>query len=46
MSCEEVLLVPVWKKAMDEEVNALVSRETWELVLALTYAIVKGCRWV
>jgi len=30
---------------MDEEMDALASRETWELVSALTDVIV-GCRWV
>ena len=45
-SREEALLVPAWKKAMDKEMDALVSRKTWELVLALTDAAVVGCRWV
>jgi len=28
----EALLVPAWKQVMDEEMEALASRETWELV--------------
>jgi len=39
-------LVPAWKQAMDEEMNILVSRGTWDLVSALTGAAVIGCRWV
>jgi len=31
---------------MNEEMDALVSRGTWELVSAPTYAIIMGCRWV
>jgi len=31
MSCEEALLVPASKQAMDEEMDALVSRRTWDL---------------
>jgi len=46
-SYEEAILVPVWKQAMDDEMNALVYRETWELVSTSTDDIVVvGCRWV
>jgi len=45
-SCEEALLVPAWKQAVDEEMDALVSRETWELVLAPTNVVVVGCWWI
>ena len=45
-SYEEVILVFAWKQAMDEEMNALVSWWTWELVFAPTDAVVVGCRWV
>ena len=31
---------------MDEEMEALTSRGTWELVSAPTDAVVVGCRWV
>ena len=31
---------------MDEEIEALASRGTWELVLAPTDVVVVGCRWV
>jgi len=39
-------LVPAWKQAMDEEIDALISRETWQLVSAPKDIIVVGCRWV
>ena len=42
-SYEEALLVPAWKQAMDEKIDALVSRRTWELVSAPTDVVV-GCR--
>ena len=35
-SYEEAILVPAWKHAIDEEMDALVFRRTWELVSALT----------
>jgi len=31
---------------MDEEMDALISRGTWELVSAPKDAVVVGCRWV
>jgi len=45
-SCEEALLVPVWKQVMDEEMDALISRGTWELILTPTNAVVVGYRRV
>jgi len=39
-------LVPAWKHAMNEEIEALVSRETWELISAPTDVVVVGCCWV
>jgi len=42
-SYEDAILVPSWKQAMDKEMNALLSRGTWELVSA---PIDVGCRWV
>jgi len=39
-SYEEAILVPAWKQTMDEEMNALVSRETWELISVPTNAII------
>jgi len=42
-SYEEAILVPAWKQVMDEEMNALISRETRELVSAPKDV---GCRWV
>jgi len=44
-SYKETILIPAWKQAMDEEVDALISRGTWELVSA-PKDIVMGCRWV
>jgi len=31
---------------MNEDMNALISRRTWELVSALTDIVIVGCRWV
>ena len=31
---------------MDEEIDALIFRETWELVSAPTETVVVGCHWV
>jgi len=45
-SYTEVLLVPAWKQVMDEEMEALVSRETWELISVPTDVVIVGCRWV
>jgi len=42
-SYEEAILVHAWKHAMNEEMDALISRETRELISAPTYVIV-GCR--
>ena len=38
--------MPAWKQVIDEEIDALISRETWELVSAPKDIIVVGCRWV
>jgi len=45
-SYEKVILVPDWKQVMDEKMEALISRRTWELIFAPTNALVVGCRWV
>jgi len=42
-SYEETILIPARKQAMGEEVDALISRETWELVSAPKDVVV-GCR--
>ena len=39
-------MVPALKHAIDEEMEALTSRGTWELVSALTDAMIVGCHWV
>ena len=35
-----------WKQAMDEEIDALFLKGTWDLVTAPTGSDVVGCRWV
>ncbi|KAL0423678.1 UNVERIFIED_CONTAM: Retrovirus-related Pol polyprotein from transposon RE1 [Sesamum radiatum] len=42
----EALRHPAWKMAMDDEMSALVSRGTWELVDAPPNADIVACRWV
>ncbi|KAK4406722.1 Retrovirus-related Pol polyprotein from transposon RE2 [Sesamum angolense] len=37
---------PTWKMAMDDEMSALVSRGTWELVEVPPNADIVACRWV
>jgi len=45
-SYTEALLAPAWKQVIDEEMEALTSRGTWELISAATDTVVVGCRWV
>ncbi|KAL0326609.1 UNVERIFIED_CONTAM: Retrovirus-related Pol polyprotein from transposon RE2 [Sesamum angustifolium] len=42
----EALRHPAWKMAMDDEMSALVSRGTWELVEVPPNADIVACRWV
>ena len=42
-SYEEVILIPAWKQGMDEEMDAFISRRTWELVSAPKDVVV-DCR--
>ena len=42
----EAIRVPKWRQAMDEEMSALQSRETWDLVVALHDVEIVSCRWV
>jgi len=44
-SSEEALLVLTRNQAMDKEIDALISQETWELLFA-SKNIVAGYRWV
>ena len=41
----EAILVPAWKQATDE-MDALVSRKTYDLVSTPNEAVVIGCWWV
>jgi len=43
-SYEEAMLIPVWKQTMDEEMDAIISRGTWELVSVPKDVV--GYRWV
>ncbi|KAK9059497.1 hypothetical protein SSX86_020199 [Deinandra increscens subsp. villosa] len=36
---------PLWRKAMDDEYNALIHNHTWELVPASTHNPI-GCKWI
>ncbi|KAL0344087.1 UNVERIFIED_CONTAM: Retrovirus-related Pol polyprotein from transposon RE2 [Sesamum angustifolium] len=42
----EALRHPAWKMAMDDEMSALISRGTWELVEVTPDTDVVACRWV
>ncbi|KAL0367945.1 UNVERIFIED_CONTAM: hypothetical protein Scaly_1013400 [Sesamum calycinum] len=42
----EALRHPAWKMAMDDEMSALISRGTWELVEVPPNTNVVACRWV
>ncbi|KAL0313654.1 UNVERIFIED_CONTAM: Retrovirus-related Pol polyprotein from transposon RE1 [Sesamum calycinum] len=42
----EALRHPAWKLAMDDEMSALISRGTWELVEVPPNADIVACRWV
>ncbi|KAL0342967.1 UNVERIFIED_CONTAM: Retrovirus-related Pol polyprotein from transposon RE1 [Sesamum angustifolium] len=42
----EALRHPAWKMAMDDEMSALISRGTWELVEVPLNTNVVACRWV
>ncbi|KAL0375663.1 UNVERIFIED_CONTAM: Retrovirus-related Pol polyprotein from transposon RE2 [Sesamum calycinum] len=42
----EALRHPAWKMAMDDEMYALISRGTWELVEVPPNADIVACRWV
>ncbi|KAL0289694.1 UNVERIFIED_CONTAM: hypothetical protein Sangu_2605700 [Sesamum angustifolium] len=42
----EALRHPAWKMAMDDEMSALISRGTWELVEVTPDTDIVACRWV
>ena len=43
---QEALTDPDWKKAMNEEMEALQRNTTWELVPLLEGKKTVGCRWI
>ena len=43
---QEALSLPHWKAAMDEEIAALTTRGTWELVTCTVRVIIITCKWV
>ena len=43
---QEACEVKEWQEAMDEEMNALVKNETWDLVKLPSTKNVIGCKWV
>ena len=45
-SVEEALQDPKWKKAIDEEISALVKNETWEKCELHKGKKTVGCKWV
>ncbi|KAK9125870.1 hypothetical protein Scep_014716 [Stephania cephalantha] len=45
-SAKEALLTPHWKDAMDKEFQALLSNDTWSLVLASPHHNLVGNKWV
>ena len=45
-SYQEALSNPCWKATMDEEVSALISWDTWDLVSRSTHVTPVTCHWV
>jgi hypothetical protein len=45
-SYREALSHPGWRKAMEEEINALELNHTWDLIPKPTRTSIVGCRWV
>ncbi|KAL0313828.1 UNVERIFIED_CONTAM: Retrovirus-related Pol polyprotein from transposon TNT 1-94 [Sesamum angustifolium] len=46
IALRKALRHPAWKMAMDDEMSALISRGTWELVEVTPDTDVVACRWV
>lgn len=42
----DALATPVWKEAMDLEIQALTRNHTWDLVLFSSNLNVVGCKWI
>ena len=45
-SVSEALQDPRWKEAMDQEMDALIRNQTWNLVTLPADKKTVGCRWV
>ena len=45
-SVQDALFISSWKHAMDEEMDALHSTGTWDLVSLHASQFLVGCRWV
>ena len=43
---QKIIQIPHWKAAMDDEMEVLQSRGTWELVTCSVGASIVTCRWV
>ena len=39
-------MYPKWKQAMDDEMDVVISRQTWDLVPIFSELPVISCRWV
>ena len=46
MNHQEALSLHHWKAAMDEEIAALTTRGTWELVTHTVGATIVTCKWI
>jgi len=45
-SYQEALMNPEWKQVMDDEMDTLMSRQTWDLVPTSSELPAINCRWV
>lgn len=42
----EAVAIPSWKKAVDDELQALIRNETWDLMVAAADQNLVGCKWL